>query len=182
MTNEEIREIISKYNIVLHIDGKTLIVHRMKDVNKDKMLQFIKDHKPEILAYLVNEKNERIAKEQDRQNRIDAIPGLKEITKAQDELMAWRRAFERSFEGENACDGFGVGPKPEYDIEAMKAQYPIAAAYLKAFDQYNKANYELSAIGKKAMETIIYHPDQYEAAIQQMEVELKQFDEKHIFD
>lgn len=182
MTNEEIRKIISKYDITLNADGDKLAIHRPKDVNKDKMLQFIKDHKPEILAYLVNEKNERIAKEQDRQNRIAAIPGLKKIVKAQDEIRAWHQRFFESFEGEDACGGYGVGPKPEYDIEAMKVQYPIAAAYLKAFDQYNKVNYELSAIGKKAMETIIYHPDQYETAIQQMEAELKNFTKKHIFD
>lgn len=64
----------------------------------------------------------------------------------------------------------------------MRAKYPRADAYLKAEAEANKHNYQLSAIGKRALEKIINDPTGYEQAIKQMNKEIEKFTQEHLFD
>lgn len=116
---------------------------------------------------------------EDRERRIAEIPGLAGIKAAQLDLEKWNREFERSFD---ECGGLGVRPRPQYDIAAMKAKYPVAAAYLKAEARYQQSNYAFSTAGKRALDRIIYHPEEFQAALDEMEAEISRYVEEHIWD
>ena len=177
----ELLEMINRYNITLGINPKTgnecIVVHAMERAKKDKAVDEIKAHVAEIKAHLKAEKEaeERAARE--RRARIDAIEGLKEIRAARQDLENWHDEFEKSFED---VGGLGVRAKPEYDFAAMKAQYPRAAAYLRAEAEACKSNYELAAIGQKALEEVIF--GDWEKAMETMDAEIKAFCEKHAWD
>ena len=83
--------------------------------------------------------------------RIDAIPGLREIQHAIADEERWWLDFEASFRD---VGGLGVRPKPQYDIEAMKARYPQAAAWLRAEKLFADYSFELHEIGRKALELV----------------------------
>ena len=118
--------------------------------------------------------------EQERQAKIDAIPGLREIEAARIDLINWKLEFDASFDGENG-GGVGVRPKPKYDMDAMYAQCPRAKAYLDAQEFAASENDAKSAAGMKALETIINGED-YERAVSTMEAEWKSHVASHIWD
>jgi len=177
----EIKEMVDRYNITLGVNPKTgnecIAVHAMDRAKKEKKVDEIKAHVAEIKAYLKAEKEEEDRKWQERKDKINAIPGLKEIKAARLDLERWHDEFEDSFRD---VGGLGVRAKPQYDFAAMYAQYPRAVAYLKAEAESNKNNYRLSAIGKKALEEVIY--GDYQKAIETMEEEIKAFVEEHACD
>lgn len=180
LTTMTITEIINIYNIR---DGATMgkpgaiYIANAKQATKDNMLDEIKARKPEILKHFADERARKEAEVAERKAKIDAIPGLKEINAAIDDLAAWRREFNASFDD---VGGLGVRAKPEYDLDAMMAQYPQAAAYIKAEEYAHKTNYELSSIGKRALEGVIN--GNWEEAIDQMNKELKAFTDRHFWD
>lgn len=177
---ERIKELISKYSIFEN-NGK-LCTHYLDQIKKDGVLNEIKTKGTEIIAYLQDEEEKKRKAYEERKAKIAAIKGLAEIQKAITEINAWNYKFGKSFEGKYAIGGQGVGKKPDYDIEAMKKQYPIAAAYLTAEAQSEKNNYELAEIGKKALEAIIETPENYESIIEQMNIEISQHTNKHMWD
>lgn len=173
----EIAEIIKKYNIRISKDGAQLACDKriMKDA---EAVEFVKSHKAEIIAYIKNEEDAKRRAAEERKAKIAAIEGLEEIRDARADLAAWHEEFNASF---NDVGGLGVRPKPEYDFDALNAQYPRAAAYLAAEAFEYAANYAKSAAGKKAKERIINGED-YKQAIADMEAEWKEHCEKHIWD
>lgn len=174
-----VKEMISKYRITLATqNGKEgIMVYGMDAAKRDNAVEAIKSAKDEIKDYLKAEKAEQERKAKERAERIAAIEGLNEIRSAIDDLESWQYEFEKSFED---VGGMGVRPKPQYDIPAMKAKYPRAAAYLRAEEYSLKSNYELSAIGKKALETVIY--GDYSEAMATMDAEIKEFTDRHAWD
>lgn len=172
------QEMIKHYHIVLHTiwdksagtfvpDGKIHIQSTFlikSTAEKDAIVAA----KPEILSILMEEWNEAKRKADEREAKIEAIDGLREIQSAMDELDAWHAKFEKSFYGPGAVGGLGVGPRPKHDIDAMKAAHPRAAAYLMAKD-WSFADHDVKAsAGKKALEKII-NGDDYSAAIDEMQ-------------
>lgn len=127
----------------------------------EKVVAEIKARKPEILAWFQSQRDAQAA----RQARIDAIPGLTKLRAAYAERAEYRRRFNRSFDGDYAVGGMGVGPRPTVDMEALKRMYPVAAAYLIAEDKYNSENFRISGIGWDVMEMIIASPRKYAAAM-----------------
>ena len=183
-----VEQLISRYMIKQHSEYKegkgwvytdNILVHNVNLAKKENMLPVIRERKQEILDYFNNKREkERLAYEE-RQKKIDAIEGLKEIEAAMDDLNRWHDEFEKSFDD---VGGLGVRPKPEYDLDAMYERYPVAKAYLDAHKYSNKSHYELSAIGKKALDRIIYHPEEYKEALEQMKADLNEFANEHAWD
>ena len=174
-----IKEMISKYRIELAVKNgvEGLMINGTAAVKRDNALETLRAMKPEIIAYIKAEKAEAERKSRERAERIAAIEGLKEIRDTIEDLNSWRYEFDKSFDD---VGGLGVRPKPVYDIPSMKEKYPRAAAYLRAEEYSLKSNYELSAIGRKALETVIY--GNYSEAMSTMDAEIKEFTDRHVWD
>ena len=177
-----ILELISKYDIFDPQNGAGTIGIRNKEaVMRDSgALEEIKAKKPEILAYFEAERQAEADAKAERERRIAEIDGLAEIKSAIAKLEKWEAEYERSFEGENACGGLGVGQKPDTDIDALKKAYPRAAAYLAAEENAYSGNFEIAEIGKKSLEEVIY--GDYIAALRQMDEDVAAFAGRHIWD
>jgi len=174
-----VKELINRYNIIPEPDGR-LRVRNVRMAKKDNAVPEITRRKAEIMAYFEQEKEEKAKAKKERQEKIEAIEGLAEIKKAIQEKAEWQIRFNQSFEGEGAVGGMGVGEYPKYDIKGMLQKYPRAAAYLKAEEYEQKQNIELSIIGEKALSEVVF--GDYEKAMRDMEQELKNFREKHLWD
>ena len=153
------QEMIKRYRIALKLDehgqpNGNLVVYRA-----DKAaLAAIKAAKPEIVATLLAQRDAGLRAEQERQSKIDAIPGLREIKAARTDFV-----------------------KPKYDMDALHAKYPRAKAYLDAEDFAASDNDAKTAAGRKALEAII-NGENYEQAIHTMNSEWSAYCEKHIWD
>lgn len=183
----EIEQLIRRYSLSLGTNPKTGeegLMANLDAVKRDNARNEIAEKKQQIMAYLKAERAEKEReaaeakrKEQERQERIAAIEGLKEIQDAIEDLNRWHYEFEKSFED---VGGLGVRPKPQYDLEAMRAKFHHADAYLRAEEEALKSNYELSAIGKKALDEVIF--GDYKKAMENMDAEIKAFVDRHIWD
>lgn len=117
----------------------------------------------------------RIGKE--REARRAAIPGVKLIEKAREEWDKWHDDTVRAID-----NGDGIRPaEPKVNIEALKEQYPRAAALLKAESYSRSTNYAKASAGSKARERIIDGED-YAKAIADMEQEWTDYCHKHMWD
>lgn len=175
------QELIKHYKIALKLDEQGQPNGNLMVFRADKSaLAAIKAAKPEIVAALLAERNAAFRAEQERQSKIAAIPGLREIEAARADLASWQLEFSASFDGEGG-GGVGVRPKPEYDMDAMYAKYPRAKAYLDAQVFAASANYAKATAGQKALEAIINGED-YERAASTMEAEWKSHVASHIWD
>lgn len=174
----EIRELIKRYNISLYGEDK-IRIDNVRLLKKDKAGEMVKSKKPEIMSFLKAEKEKEENAYRERQEKIKSIDGLEEIRNAIEEQIKWREDFNRLME---RPDGFvGMRSKPEDNISELKQKYPRAAAYLMAEKESMKSNYELSAIGKRALEAIINGED-YKEVMATMEVEHKAFTDRHMWD
>lgn len=111
---------------------------------------------------------------------LAAVPGLNELRAACEDVARYHEQFERMMEDEGN-DG-ARPPKPiKGDVDALRAQYPVAAAYLKAESWSYAEHYAKSGAGKKAMERIANGED-HVAAVADMEAEWSAHCSKHIWD
>lgn len=110
------------------------------------------------------------------------IPGLAEAQSLIDEWDKYQTAFKASFEGENAVGGMTDAKKPKITVEDYLKDHPAAAAYLQAEEESLKTNYELAAIGKRALDAIKANPDEYATAIERMKEDLHKYSEAHMWD
>lgn len=182
-----IEQLVRRYNLSIAINPATNqegIKGDLGAVKKDNAIEEIKQKKAEIMEYLKAKRaeEEKRAEEarqraKERAERIRQIEGLKEIQDAIEDLDRWHYEFEKSFD---EVGGLGVRPKPDYDIEAMRQKYPRADAYLRAEKEYLKSNYELSDIGHRALEEVIF--GDWQKAMETMEKEIEDFVESHIWD
>lgn len=174
------QELILRYRIALKIDEHGQPTGNLVVYRADKAaLAAIKAAKPEIVATLLEQREAGICAEQERQKKIAAIPGLREIEAARADLVNWKLEFDASFDSENG--GVGVRPKPKYDMDAMYAQYPCAKAYLDAQEFAASENDAKSAAGKKALDAII-NGENYEQAIAAMNSDWATYCESHLWD
>ena len=182
-----IEQLIRRYTLSLTINPATnqeALLADLKAIKRDNATEEIKQKKAEIMEYLRAEKaeKERLAEEaqkkaKERSERIKQIDGLKEIQDAIEDLEQWQYEFDRSFDD---VGGLGVRPMPEYDIKAMRQKYPRADAYLRAENEWLKSNYELSDIGKRALEEVIF--GDWQKAMEMMDKEIKEFADRHLWD
>lgn len=181
------QELIKKYDISLqtnYVTGKgfvptgKLCVHNADEARKNGDFNTIISCKPEIMRILREEWDAERRAYKERQEKINAIPGLTEIQNAREDLRGWNVEFEKSFDD---VGGLGVRPMPKYDFDAMNAKYPRAAAYLKAKSYADAANYAKAAAGRNAVEKIINGED-YEEALKTMEAEWSAYCDAHMWD
>jgi hypothetical protein len=186
-SNMTIEQLVRRYTLSITINPATNQEALMADlgaIKRDNAKEEIKQKKAEIMAYLKDQRaedekraEEARQREKDRSERIKQIEGLKEIQDAIEDLERWQYEFDKSFDD---VGGLGVRPKPDYDIKAMRQKYPRADAYLRAEEEYLKSNYELSAIGKRALEEVIF--GDWQKAMETMDKEIKEFVDRHIWD
>ena len=175
------QELILRYRISLKLDEHGQPTGNLVVYRADKpALAAIKASKPEIVSMLLEQREDGIRAEQERQKKIAAIPGLREIEAARADLVHWKLEFDASFDSENG-GGVGVRPKPKYDMDAMYAQYPRAKAYLDAQEFAASENDAKSAAGTKALEAII-NGDNHEQAIAAMNSDWATHCERNIWD
>ena len=144
---------------------------------------YAKAHKPEIMEYLLKKEKqaeEDAQKARERQAKIEAIEGLKELEAANEALLNYREAFNRAIENDDAIFPSKPSITPE-GIEALRKKYPRAAAYRKAEAGSLAANYAQASAYKKALERII-NGDDYEKALADADAEWKAYLDEHIWD
>lgn len=175
-----VEEMVERYNIQKCGTGFRVCAGRLAE--KENALSEIGERKEEIKKYLADKEEQARRAYEERKRKIAAIEGLEEIKNARDDLAKWHMEWNNSFEGEYACGGLGVRPRPQYNLDEMYKKYPIAAAYLAAEKQENRSNYVFSKIGEKAKEAIIENPQNYKEIIDEMEKEIKEYLEKVMWD
>lgn len=165
-----IDELINKYEITAGFNPQKGEVLRFRTGVSNEIREEIKSMKPEILAELKRRKSER-------QSKIDAIEGLKEIEHARYLIAEWRRKNNASIDRGDSV----YVPRPKVDIAALEAQYPRAVAYLFAEGYSYAANFRKAAAGRRALEKIINGED-HEKVISDMEAEWSEYTHQHRFD
>lgn len=171
-----IDEMVRKYGITLELKTENGVtaptgrigIGRAYSRASDAEKAEVKARKKEIYDYLIAQRTEQEATADERRRKIAAIEGLEELRHAEFDLSEWNKKFKASFDGESAVGGLGVGPRPKVDIDALKAKYPRAAAFMQAEAWSLADNYIKSGAGCDAMEKII-NGDSYSAAIAEME-------------
>ena len=179
-------ELINRYTIRLNIEyrngkrtptGKLYIADGLL-ARENGDWEKIVSAKEEIKAILLLKFEEEQRAAEEREAKINAIPGLKEIQAAKTDLQNWHYEFEDSFKD---VGGMGVRPKPQYDFEALYKKYPRAYAFLKAEAYSRAANYAKAAAGKKALERII-NGEECDAVLSEMESEWSAYCNEHVWD
>lgn len=105
-----------------------------------------------------------------RQAKIDAIPGLAALKAAYSAVSSTHDAYERKSDYGYPAKEAAAWHKAEEEATKVRAQYPIAAAYLMAEGWTYAANDAKTAAGKKGMERIINGED-HETVIAEMDAE-----------
>lgn len=146
---------------------------------RDELMERMKAQKPEIMQYLIDQENQKARAAQDRQEKIDAIPGLAEREAAIEDISKWDEEFERNWE--RGDSGVGLRPRPQYDLDAMRAEYPRAAAYLAAESMSLSPNYIKASAGQKALNKIINGEDHVQA-LADAKAEWDAYVQEHIWD
>ena len=175
MNQEEIKNLVSKYNIT-EVSGQLRAIMPKKKNPED--VEKIKTWKPEILKYLSSEK----AKTEDRENRINSIDGLSEIRNCRIDWEVYNSARKSAMERMMETGASEMrAEKPEVTVSELMERFPKAAAYLQAEALAWKTNYEMSEIGKKALERIIFE-NNFESVIADMNEELENLKSTHLWD
>lgn len=147
---------------------------------REKAVKLLKAHPAEmqeIKAAMMAEQTEERETAERRRNFRAAIPGLKELETAKAEQATYREAFSRAVDS-----GSGIYPaKPKSDPAELSAQYPMAAAILRAESYSRAANYHKASAGSKAVERILDGED-WEKAISDMEAEWQEAVSEHMWD
>lgn len=176
-----IKEVVEKYRVSLYNpsakyraennlpDGELLYVENIDLLKSDDMSDYIREHKQELIDFL-----------KEREAKIASIPGLKEIEASENEWQKFRYNFNSAFDSENAA-GIQAGLQmPDSDPVALRKKYPLADAYLHMKKLANSYNFELSAIGDKAIEMVI--DGDWQEALEYADREQQKLVEKHQWD
>lgn len=185
MTEEEIRKMVSLYDIKDNHDGR-IMVRLTKNMTEDEKNQ-IKANKAEILAYLQKIEAEKAAKEEAEKAEylrkkavFEAIPGVKEIRKAREDWEDYRYEFQKAFERGN-----GRYPAPpavdSKEIKKLEETHPAAVFALEMESQKHNANYELAAIAEKAYDALC-NEENWEEVKKQYEKDKHEFVLRHVWD
>lgn len=143
--------LIKKYSIQL-LDENTLVIETGVPA-KDILL--IEEYKREIMDALKTRQKAEQASALEFQDKIDAIPGLKEVESAIEAVATW--SYIRRDK-----------TPPEYDLQSMQAKYPRAFAYLKSREYERSSNRMKAQAGRDAVVKIVNGED-YQAVIAEME-------------
>lgn len=152
----ELKEMVKKYGVSLYNpsaayraennlpSGELLYVENIDLLKSDNMSDYIREHKQEIIDFL-----------KESEAKVSAIPGLKEIETSEKEWRKFRYNFNASFDSENAAGIQANMKMPDSDPASLRKKYPQADAYLQMKDLVNSYDFQLSAIGDRAIEMVI---------------------------
>ena len=169
-------EMIAKYGLAMNLRRELCITNRSKKPTAEDMT-WMKANKTAIIAELDARKAAKEAAEAARIAAEYKPAGLEEIKSAIAAEENHRYAFNRAMDR-----GDGILPEsPKTDIAALKSQHPEAAMMLRAESMASKSNYEMAAIGRRAVQAIKDHTPAAEA-IAKMEAELKELTAAHAWD
>lgn len=191
---EAVEEATEANDLRKHIDFTLITIRsdanygKLKCTAKDEMgkrllPRLATEYKAEVEAIrrkLTIEAEARKRAYDERQAKIDAIDGLHEIINA---IMDWNR-YNREFNAmmdDEFNDGAFPPKRPTADVNALKAQYPRADAYLTAQSWTNSENYAKAEAGAKALERII-NGDDYAEALADMDAEWSTYCDEHMWD
>lgn len=151
----------------------------LSKTEKTKLIADLKATKPEVIAILKAETEAKENAYQDREKAIAGIEGLTELKKAINAERAYHKEFNRRMEDE----GLSSFPPnlPKVKSSDIAAQYPRAAAYIKAEAWTMASNSAKYSAGKKALERIINGED-YTQVITDMDTEWSNYCNEHIWD
>lgn len=176
-------EMINEYNIQLHGDDQfqVSVPKKMSKAEINALKAELAAAKPAILAELISRRDAEIKAREDATARLTAnVPGLQSLRDALTRQEMYLNAFDRMMEDESN-DGANPPKKPADDINTLKAQYPVAAAYLKAESWEYGSHYAKCAAGRKAKQAIADGAD-YVEAIAQMDAEWSAYCKEHAWD
>jgi hypothetical protein len=108
------------------------------------------------------------------------VPGLDILREAYRDIERYNEEFNQMMDNEYN-DGVNPPAPIKSDIETLKAQYPRAAAYLKAEKWEMSSNYEKSDAGQKAKDAIVVGGD-IDEILTAMEEQWEVYCNKHIWD
>lgn len=169
------QEIIKHYNI--QYDEYRDIIYTHRDLSAaDKAV--IKAARADILAALKAAADEaEAARKAAREQLLANVPGLDILEQARADWSYYRDRCDAEMDRED-----GIWPQaPQSDLTSLRAQYPAAAAYLKAEAYWLAANDRKSAAGRKAMESIAVGED-WQTVLERMEAEWSAATGEHIWD
>lgn len=134
----------------------------------------------EVITQAEMTKRSKIAQEQRAAALIAACPGLDVLRAAYNDVSRYHDQMERMMEDESN-DG-ARPPKPiKGDVDALRVQYPAAAAYLRA-ESWSCASHDVkSTAGIRAMERIVAGED-HAQVMADMEREWTDHCNAHIWD
>lgn len=171
-----INEMIETYRISLITEGSDKGNIKIWDSNKvikDNALEMLRSNKPEIIAEL----QRRFNATAERNAKIEAIEGLKEIMTAQAAWENYRDEIDRRMSDEN-LSSIGIA-SPKDNLAALTARYPRAAAYITAESYQNASNDVKASAGRNALERIVNGED-YTEALADMETVWKKHCDENI--
>lgn len=178
------RELYESGKYALSLAGDQLRVApshatKMTDAQLKKSVAADRPLLVEIKAALLAEREEARRQAAERQARIDAIPGLKEIRALIEARAGWRDELTRQMDSESGCTS--MPGYPEGDVKALYARYPRAAAYLRAEAWAEAENDVKSQAGAVALEKIL-DGEPYEEALAEMEQTWQAHVRSHMWD
>lgn len=175
-----IEEIVRRYDLCwLNPDKIWARILPNEPAARAEIMANLRKRKPEILEYFAERDAAKKRDAREYQEKIDAISGLKEIRAALADLEAWDEEFNANME--RGDSGVGLRPRPQYDMDAMRAKYPRAAAFLEAEKMSHSPHYVKSAAGRKALESIINGGD-YAQALKAANAEWDAYLQEHVWD
>jgi hypothetical protein len=108
------------------------------------------------------------------------VPGLRELEAAYSDRERYRREFDEMMEdGDN--DGVNPPTRPTADIDALRAQYPVAVVYLRAESWSLASHHAKAGAGRRALAAIREGQD-YIQALATMEAEWDAYCTEHPID
>lgn len=178
MLNMTIAEFVRKSKTIRK--GDKIGTYDPSPISRADWTEFATAHKAEIISYFDQKAAEEKRIRDERQAKIDAIPGLAEIRAAVRDEERYRHEFDKMMEDEGN-DGAFPPKRPEVSSDALKKQYPRAAAYLLAEEWKYSEHHVKAAAGESAIEQII-NGDNCDAVIARMKKTFSDYCEEHIWD
>lgn len=149
MNKQQIRDMIEKYQIVAGWDDGLLHVFNKSLVTPEVHKQLV-EAKPEILAYLAEERAAQRRKFEQERATFNAIPGVLQLREALAQWREYKAAFNAAFDNED-----GIFPQaPSVDAKALAKKYPGAVFALKIESELAISNLELYGIAQDAFDKL----------------------------
>lgn len=193
MLTEELKQIADTYRITivnptesyrrehnLPSDKWLLKVIYGNKAMKDGVWETIRAHKQEYIDYILAKKEAERQHFQEYNNKVNSIPGVKEIEKADEEWENYNARWNNAMESEDAAVILPSIHKPDSDPAKLRKEYPQAAAYLAMQELSFSDNYELASIGEKAVAMVV--EGKWKEALKFAEEEKEKFVNRHMWD